>query len=553
MLKQLFSFLVFLFGITQVFAQSSTHFRYEIEPVLSASDSYFNVSIEFKKKEQGGMRFVLPQVWGMDGSSDFIDHLSVKNAEFQQNKEYISIKFKKNASVRITYRLNNTIKDSIPARGEEYMPTIKPTYFTLFSNSAFITPEDNSGTKHHFSIRWKNYPEQYSSEPITSFGNGLKQELDEATVADFLNAIIVGGDYRLYNQTNQHKQKTQFAIRGKWSFKDEDLAKLVESTLTQQRKFWDDYSTKNYLITVSAGGYENEFEQSYTGTGLHNSFAVTAVCNSTTQVNSLYYLFHHELMHHWIGHQIQNGADEELSYWFSEGFTEYFCRKNMFESGLISEREYVQLLDSILAVHYSNPLATAINDSIKPNFWGRSYYGKLPYNRGSIYAYYLDGKIQRISKGQYSLKDIMRIMLSETKLDKRQFDWKWMQQEISQLINYDITNDIERYIFKGELIPIDELNKNLGEMLELRSTKIASMGFTTEKDATTEKTYVKSITPNSGASTSGLKIGDEIVGYSIFGNVTATSEVYVKREGKEIPLPFQAYVLSEPVPQHIRM
>jgi len=544
--------IVGVFSIASSFAQTVKTFNYQIEPVIDGNQSHFLVTITFREKEQGGMRFLFPKVWGMENSEEFIQLMSVKNAEYQQDSESISLKYRKNAKVRVTYKLKNGVSDSIPGRGQEYVPTIKPTYYTVFTNSGIIVPEENENFKYNFTLHWKNYPEQYRSKPITSFGDGLKQELKMVSVVDLQNGILVGGDYRLYEKINEKKQITHFAIRGKWSFKDDELASSIESTLRQQRQFWDDYSAKRYLITVSAGGYENEFEQSYSGTGLHHSFAVTAVCNSTTQVHSLYYLFHHELMHNWIGNQIQNGADEELSYWFSEGFTDYFSRKNMYESGLITKEQYVDLIDSVLAIHYNNPLAAAHNDSIKANFWKRSYYGKLPYNRGSIFAYYLDGKMQTVSGGKYDLKAIMRIMLSQTKLEKRQFDWQWMQKEILNLMDYDISSDFKKYIIEGDVIPIDDLNKNLNNQLELRSTKVFSNGYSMEKDEVSGKTFITAIVKGSGAEAAGLQIGDQLTGYSVYGNTYEQSELTIVRNGKEMIIPFYAYVLSEPLPQHVK-
>jgi len=551
MLKSLLVLLATSFIAQISFAQTIKEYNYQIEPVIDGNNSHFIVTIDFKQKEQGGLRFLFPQVWGMDKPEDFLQLISVKNAQYKQDDEAISLTFKKNARVRITYKLKNAVSDSIPARGEEYLPTIKPGYFSLFTNSAMLIPEENANHKYSFTIQWKNYPEQYLAKPVTSFGNGLKQELNAVSVTDFQNGILVGGDYRLYHKMNDKKQNTYFAIRGKWSFKDEELEKLVASTLNQQRQFWDDYSTKSYLMVISAGGYTNEFEQSYTGTGLHNSFAVTAVCNSMTKVESLYYLFHHELMHHWIGNQIKNGLDEELSYWFSEGFTDYFSRKNMYESGLISKEQYISLIDSVLAIHYNNPLASAPNDSIKPNFWGGTYYGKLPYNRGSIFAYYLDGKIQKVSKGKYDLKAVMRIMLSQTKLEKRPFDWQWMQKEILNLLSYDIANDFRKYIIEGEPIPIEILNEALNNQLELKETRVFANGYTMEKNED-GKTVITAVEKNSGAEEAGIKAGDQVLGYSIYGNVYETSELMIKRDGKEMTIPFHAYVLSKPLPQHVR-
>lgn len=546
--------LFFVLGLTSfpILAQHTKQFDYQITPVIEGDQSHFIVSIDFKTNQKGESRFLFPHVWGIGSPDESIKILQVKNATYKEDSTGLTVSYRKNAKVRITYRLNNSVTDSIPGRGQEYLPTIKPTYFTLFSNSGLIVLEDTTKSHFDFTINWKNYPKQYKLQPVTSFGKGLSQQLRSATVEDVQNAIFVGGDYRLYEFINAHDQITTFAIRGKWNFDDQELDEVIKSTLEQQRKFWDDYSTKNYLITVSAGGYENEFEQSYTGTGLNNSFAVTAVCNSTTQPESLYYLFHHELMHHWIGHSIKNAADEELSYWFSEGFTDYFSRKNMYESGLIDKAAYLKIIDSVLAIHYTSPVMAAHNDSIKVHFWDdHRTYGKLPYNRGSIFAYYLDGKIQTLSKGKYDLKTVMRSMLSQTKAEKKQFHWTWLQQEILALINYDISFDYNQYIIAGEPLPINELNRNLNNSLELRTVKVFAQGFTFEKDPESGKTLVTSITKGSGAEGSGLQIGDVVKGYSLYGSVYTESEVTVQRGEELINLPFYAYILSEPIPQHV--
>lgn len=553
-MQKILILLLFCASFLESFAQKAQQFDYEIEPVIAGNQSHFIINIAFKEKEDGELQLQLPRVWGMDPHSDFLKIVNVENAQLAQNDSVLSVKYKKNTKVKITYRLINAVEDSIPGRGQEYLPVIKPTYFTLFTNSGFLmpVPKEGSADNYNFSISWKNYPEQYRSKPITSFGNGLKQELKSVPAEELLNGILVGGDYRLYHQVNDKKQATDFAIRGKWAFKDADMGTLVASVLSQQRKFWDDYSTKRYLITISAGGYENESEQSYTGTGLHNSFAVTAVCNNTTQVHSLNYLFHHELMHHWIGNQIKNGVDEELSYWFSEGFTDYFARKNMYESGLITKAEYNALLDSIFAIHYNNPLAGAPNDSIKPHFWDGSYYGKMPYNRGSIFAYYLDGKILQLSGWKYDLKTVMRIMLSQTADEKRQFDWHWMQQEIQKLVNYDITPDIRKYILNGEPISIETWNETYPDQLELKPVRVFAPGFMSEKDTETGKTFVTGVEKNSGIEAGGLKVGDQIITYSIYWNTYEQSDLTIIRDGKEMILPFYAYVLSQPLPQHIK-
>ncbi len=104
--------------------------------------------------------------------------------------------------------------------------------------------------------------------------------------------------------------------------------------------------------------------------------------NPFNDKNSYLYLLHHELMHEWIGNKIQN-KNEELNYWFSEGFTDYYTYKNRLRIKDISTDEWLRLFNSeVIRNHWKNPQRDIPNYKIKDDFWKSRDVEKVPYRRG---------------------------------------------------------------------------------------------------------------------------------------------------------------------------
>ncbi|MBX9785187.1 MAG: hypothetical protein K2X48_18015 [Chitinophagaceae bacterium] len=234
-------------------------------------------------------------------------------------------------------------------------------------------------------MEWKNLPAGWSN--INSFGkNILKQDITALRTDQFVSSIWAGGDYRAYSfEVNQ--KPVHFAIRGKWQFKDAAMFSMIKKTIAAQRAFWNDYNISQYTVTLMPFLTEDEYSMSYQGTGLTNSFATWATSNRNTSPASLMYLYNHELMHHWIGGIIENEQPEELLYWFSEGFTEYYTWRNMLESKFISEADYKRSFDSVPALHYADGEHANANTVIKENFWTNYKFQKLPYNPGPHFCF----------------------------------------------------------------------------------------------------------------------------------------------------------------------
>lgn len=552
--KVLSVFLFFVLIHFSGFAQSKADFIYDLKLKNIGKNKGCEVTLTYHTKNSKLSYLALPNIWGANAGLDFIQIKKVKGAKLVKYKKgnvRLDLKHKENATIQVTYFVKSLVKDSVYGHQQEFLPNVQENYFVLFTNSILLTLLDTTNQQYSFDINWIDYPSNYINKPQTSFGDGLAQSLNFMEISELQNGVLVGGDFKTitYSDTERDR-KIRFIYRSKWKFEPQQMADLVISTFKFQQSFWNDYSTKEYSVFMSPAHAENEFEMSYNGTGLHNSFNVIATNNGNTNPENMAYLFNHELMHHWIGNTIQNGVDEELSYWFSEGFTDYFTYYNMRESKLISEDEFYLRMDSVFTAHFGDDLCTAINDSIKPNFWKHRYYGKLPYNRGNIFAYYLDNLIQFKTQGKVKLVTVMQKMMQEALIKKRPFDKNWLNETVKELAGFEILELIEKHIMKGELIPIDEFNVVLNRKIVLKETKVFEVGFETTKNSE-GKTVISLVKINSGAEKAGIKVGQIVEGYSIFGSANALSELYIKSEKGSVKIEFYPYILKM-LPQHVQ-
>lgn len=180
------------------------------------------------------------------------------------------------------------------------------------------------------------------------------------------------------------------------------------------------------------------------------------------------YIFNHEMMHDWIGLKIMN-AHEELNYWFSEGFTDYYTYKNRLKSGVITKGEWQNSFnEEVILAHYKNPEKNCPNYRIKDDFWKSRNIEKVPYRRGAIFAFWLDNKIMKLSNNQQSLDDLMRQLLSKcTSENVRLTDELFLTEASKFLKGQDISYEFQKYVLIGEDLPLEK-----SELLDCFEIKI---------------------------------------------------------------------------------
>ena len=217
--------------------------------------------------------------------------------------------------------LGSSPADPVAIDGNDYRPVLRPGYFHVLGETAFIRLDREATTPVRFSA--PRLP------PGWSFASDLEHGDAEAplTMETIGQSVLVGGDFRILD-----RGPLRVAIRGAWGFGDEafidELVPLIES---HAQAFRD--SVPRYLVTVlPLRGEEGQISMG--GTGLGDAFAFFATRN--VEQAQLRRMLAHEHLHTWIPGRLGRmpERDEAKDYWFSEGFTDFFTIRLLVRAGI---------------------------------------------------------------------------------------------------------------------------------------------------------------------------------------------------------------------------
>lgn len=427
-----------------------------------------------------------------------------------------------------------------------YRPIIQKDYFHIFSLELFIVPEAAKDTLFDITLSWKDFSTKYivhnNYGPIES-----TQKLTNITINDFLEGICVGGDYRVRPLTARGGNAS-FVTRGKYTtLREKDIKNLLDETVNALDRFWK--KEDNEFLTVILSTVKVDFNGSTNGgMGFNNSFDAFCSDNQYTSMEQLVSLFTHELIHQWIGLTIENDNEEE-QYWFSEGFTTYYTAKLIAKNRIhqLDGSFFINEINNIIKQHYSSSVKNSPNAALtKKRFWGDRNYEKIPYNRGALFAFYLDQKIQKDSNKKLGLDDVMRTILKEAKISKQKLTHSYFIETVNHFLTYNIKADFKRYIEDGKVIKLEGFFKSNSLAYKPVNSELKLMGL--EMGGVDGKQII-SIEENSDAKEAGFRVGDKLLNYE--ENPESSQKVVyttVKRNGKiiEISLIRTAKVINVP-------
>ncbi|WP_299439234.1 M1 family aminopeptidase [uncultured Aquimarina sp.] len=548
-MKKIIFLLFVCFSLLSCSKKDKSKVIYSISNAITDSVPLIKISMKFQPDdgEITKLRFQ-DKAWGEEELYNSIQKMKLLNTKgtVVKNKDsnWIQITHPKGVKeLHFEYFLKQDITDDEAAQNR-YRPIIYKDYFHIFSHNMFMLPDHFvSETADEFDIvlDWNNFPENYTIH--NSFGSEKrKQQIEDVTEEEFHSAIFVGGDFRIHKNEIENNQLV-FATRGNWiPFKDSTVSDLLYRTVKAQRNFWKDHSQKYFTVTMMP--FPQKEGSSFGGTGLTNSFATSVSNNDQSSIEQLRYLFNHELMHNWIGHAIKNENEEE-QYWFSEGFTDYYTQKNIAKNKILKfdEENFIEEMNVTIKNLFSSPVADKPNDEITyDNFWSDRNYEKLPYYRGTVFAFLLDLRIKKDSDNKHSLDDVMRDLFTQSKKDKK-LNSKMFVETVNKFTETNIDDFFKEHIIEGQLFDLKTVFSDFDLEYSSKAT-IFDQGFSYDKEAR----IVTQVDPNSEAYAAGLRADDVLGGWSIYyGNIDKEIELKVNREGtqetitylpiKEIDLP----------------
>ncbi len=486
--------------------------------------------------------------WGQENLHNLVHNLHIVEGAEQivqkkENDHYVIEHSPDSERIVLSYTLVQDTEGELDTE-KSIRPIINGDYFHIYSHNLFMLPKsviDRTEDDFNVSIQWQEFPQNYTLQ--NSFGHGPVQSIGPVSESEFHSAVFIGGDFRVY-ENEIEGNSVVFATRGDWKvFEDSTIVSVLKNTIETQRDFWQDHSQEYFLVTmiptVQKQGY------SLHGTGLTNSFSTSVSNNEFVETDGLVYLFNHELQHNWTGKVIKN-ANEEEQYWFSEGFTEYYTFKNIAVNSIykLDVNNFIKNMNGHAKSLFTSPVVAAPNSEINyDNFWSSYDYGKLPYFRGAVFAFYLDMKIREESDGQKSLDDLMLRIKEDALASDMKLDHSYFLAVIKEYLSSDISSFFKTHIIDGVPFDLAAIYSEFGLEFD-PATEVFDLGFTLGEDGRS----VVEVDERSNAYEAGLRRGDSLINYSYQRDYTIEAEFTVVRNNSKIDLSYYPVKNAE-IPQ----
>jgi predicted metalloprotease with PDZ domain len=515
----------FLFIISS-FGQSKTlSYRFTMDTI----DTLLHVQLEFKGSKSGKTILQLPDQWA--GQADLfgaIRQLSVsgKKAELSAGETGAQriVTHAPNALLTVHYTLKQDRPNEL-TYPNNFRAVIQPDYFQFTGYSLFVHPEMDLGIRVTVNFDWSGLPADWK------VGNSLhansRKHKGKLQLGDLQNSVFVAGDFRSY-ETRIHGKPVFVAIRGKdWELPDSSFVSRVNTIISMERTFWDDFSEPYYFVSL----IPFDGQGSYNGTSLHQSFML-AMTPDMMNGSYLDILMAHEYFHHWNGTTILlHGGVEQENSWFSEGFTEFYTYKLLYENGFSSHKTYLSKVNEMITAYYLSPVRNEDKATHGANYWKTTDYHQIPYKKGFVYALYIDQLIRSSSHNTYSLDNVMFDMRDLQKKKQLLTDSTFTDL-VRHYSGKDISHLQQQYINEGETIPVVAGSLENTELL-MQETGSFEVGF--DVDASIETKIVAGVKEGGAAWKAGLRDGQVIKGISIYtGDVTQPAEIYILQNDEEV-------------------
>jgi predicted metalloprotease with PDZ domain len=458
-------------------ALADTAIEYSVSPVMTGPNlTALAITVRLDGEDDGDTVLNLPNEWGGKTKLyESIRDLRIAGGDLiaQPDPAKRLVHHRPKAKLFISYKIVQTWPGEPKADGaNEYRPIIQPRYFQVLGNAIFITPERDDHPSAKFSIAGLPAGWSFASD-LEHGAMGRKLVLD-----DIVESVLVGGDFRVLT-----RGKVRLAIRGKWSFTDEDLIGRLQPIIESHQRFWGD-PAEPFLVTALPLKYDPG-AMSLGGTGRGDAFVFFATDNAeSARLNKI---LAHEHLHTWIPARI--GAmpkdDEAKDYWLSEGFTEFYTARLLVRDGLWSLKDYVDALNEMLLDYATSKVRAAPNAKIVTDFWKDPETEQLPYQRGQLLANVWDQRLRLISDGARDLDDVVLAMKARVKAmagEEPPLATVLFAEEAGKL-GLDVSADVARFVTAGAPVLLDaDIFQPCGKV-ETADLAEFDRGFDAEKTA----------------------------------------------------------------------
>ncbi len=348
--------------------------------------------------------------------SELISDLHVEGSQATLTKDPsgdTTVVAPKSGLITLSYKLENGWSGPL-VHPHEFQPVIRSDYLEITGDKALVWLKRDKDLQAVTNFDWHALPSSWAvatsfgvAEPFVSAGRNVSTAMLRHRCQTYRGAwvnvnqaLFAAGDFRLH-PFKIGRRPGVLAVRGTWTFSDDEASAEIGRTIKLVRSFWHDDAFPFFLVTLQP--FDRDHGSS-DGTAFTDAFWMYV--SRKDNINGLLSQLAHESFHTWnpLKMGYLSTAEFQKIKWFKEGFTEYYAQKLTYEGGTITAEELVRSMNRDLLAFPSS---------------------SSEYVRGRVIALWLDNAIKEDSHGDHSLDQVMfqlvrdrRIPLTESRIYK---------------------------------------------------------------------------------------------------------------------------------------
>ena len=338
---------------------------------------------------------------------------------------------------------------------QHYAPMLEPGLMHWIGGGMPTWTHLDEGQAVSVVLRWVGF-EEAGWNSTSSLGKGPGPLRCTSTIERVQGALFLAGALTLFDR-DVHGSPLMVSVFGNvWQGSLEQFADLCAEIVALEREFFEDFERDPYLISLIPVGDGLGRMSMRAGTALENSFACFITPDQPLQSEDdidIPWLLAHEIFHSWNGRTIGLAQPEQLGYWFSEGFSDFYTRRLLHRGGFLDDEGYQRSWEARRAEYDDNPERDAPATRIQEAFWSDADVGLLPYQRGDLVAGMVDQAIQQASNGERSLDDLMRDLLRRARAGEGPFSTEDLLAAIAAASDRMTADRVRRIVIEGGPIP----------------------------------------------------------------------------------------------------
>lgn len=462
---------------------------------------------------------------GIEDVSQLLENVGIEGGRVRREASRWIIEHKRGATLRLSYTVNPR-RTQLDWKSTGY-PVATREFFHGFGNAFLLTPEAGGDVPSTYTalLRWK-LPGDWKAACSWGVGKSVATTIE---AADLRHSVYVAGKLSI-REKEQDGRSVTVAILNRFRFETDEFLDSASAIIAKECEFMRESAFPPFVVTVvPVGDPVGEKGSQLSGSGLYNSFALFMAPESRLN-DAVEHLFAHELFHYWNGRILGAARPEGLVMWFTEGMTDYYARRILFESGLWDAATYAKWTNRQIRQYAWNPAVRATNERIRDAFWReRDTVGEVAYQRGML----LGLRWHRLARDRgvkEGLDALLFALLDKARREKFELSNEGIRRIGREVLGEWFAAEFDRFVVNAE--PVEIPQDALMPALVGKPSRAYEFDLGFVRERSLKERRIIGLKPGSAAEKAGLRENDELVGWDVYGEADQETVLKIRRGDK---------------------